>query len=129
MKLWLSSSDNDAFARTLDVERVFALRARLPLDMPKLLSTMPAQQRAATTQAPRRPVGAGGERSEPVRLGVRDYTHALFAPKVQHKVSNGVTDLAAAGSSLDGPLAASGGHLWIRRNRANRARGLSDAAP
>jgi hypothetical protein len=36
--------------------------------------TVPAQQRAATTQTPRRPTGAGGgERIEPVRLGVRDH--------------------------------------------------------
>jgi hypothetical protein len=30
-------------------------------------------QNAATTQTPRRPSGAGGVESEPVRLGVRDH--------------------------------------------------------
>ena len=68
-----------------------------------LLSIVPAQQRAATTQTPRRPIGAGGERGASGRLGVRDHhtTHALFALKVQRKVSNGVAGLAAGGSSLD----------------------------
>jgi hypothetical protein len=37
-----------------------------------------------------------GERSEPVRLGVRSHTHALFAREVQCKLSNGID-----GSSLD----------------------------
>jgi hypothetical protein len=40
-----------------------------------------------------------GERSKPIRLGIRVHTHALFAGKVQRKVRNGVADLAAAGSS------------------------------
>jgi hypothetical protein len=48
--------------RTLEADRVFALRARLRLDISKLLSLLPAQQRAATTQTPRRPIGAGGAR-------------------------------------------------------------------
>src|SRR6266446_10534130 len=47
------------------------------------------------------PSALAGERSEPVRLGVRNHTHALFALKVQRKLSNGVAGFAAAGSSLD----------------------------
>src|SRR5216684_546287 len=47
------------------------------------------------------PSALAGERSEPIWLGVRDHTHALFALKVQRKLSNGVAGLAAAGSSLD----------------------------
>src|SRR5258708_5664682 len=47
------------------------------------------------------PSALAGERSEPIWLGVRDHTHALFARKVQRKLSNGVAGLAAAGSSLD----------------------------
>jgi hypothetical protein len=42
-----------------------------------------------------------GEKSEAIRLAARGHTHALFALKVQRKVSNGVLDCAAAGSSLD----------------------------
>ncbi|MGB7454825.1 MAG: hypothetical protein WBM51_04010, partial [Pseudolabrys sp.] len=61
------------FGRTVDVERALMARARLLLDISKLLSTGSAQQRAATTQTPRRPTGAGGEKSEPLRLGVRDH--------------------------------------------------------
>jgi hypothetical protein len=37
-----------------------------------------------------------------LRLGVRSYTHALFARKVQRKVSNGGPDLTAVAPSLDG---------------------------
>jgi hypothetical protein len=53
--------------------------------------------------APRRPRGAGGgeEPSEAISLALRAHTHALVALKVQHQVSNGVAQLAAAGSSLD----------------------------
>src|SRR5436305_13484660 len=47
------------------------------------------------------PSALAGEKSEPVRLGVRNHTHALFARKVQRKLSNGVAGFAAAGSSLD----------------------------
>jgi hypothetical protein len=39
-----------------------------------------------------------GERSEPVRLGVRSHTHALFAREVQRKLSNGIAGFAALGS-------------------------------
>ena len=49
-----------AFAWTLEADRTLRMRTRLLLDMSKLLSTVPAQQRAATTQTPRRPMGAGG---------------------------------------------------------------------
>jgi hypothetical protein len=33
-----------------------------------------------------------GEKSEAIRLAARGHTHALFALKVQRKVSNGVLD-------------------------------------
>src|SRR5437867_6983318 len=61
-----------------------------------------AQHRAATTQTPRRPIGAGGgeELSRSGSVPVIT-THALFALKVQRKLSNGVAGLATAGSSLD----------------------------
>jgi hypothetical protein len=42
-----------------------------------------------------------GEPSEAISLALRAHTHALVALKVQHQVSNGVAQLAAAGSSLD----------------------------
>src|SRR5262249_18678917 len=61
-----------------------------------------AQQRAATTQTPRRPIGTGGVRGAS-RSGSASVitTHALFARKVQRKLSNGVAGFAAGGSSLD----------------------------
>src|SRR5262249_32114055 len=61
-----------------------------------------AQQRAATTQTPRRPIGAGGVRGAS-RSGSASVitTHALFARKVQRKLSNGVAGFAAGGSSSD----------------------------
>jgi hypothetical protein len=59
--------------------------------------------RPPTTQSPRRPIGAGGVRggSRSGSLSVVT-THALFARKVQRKVSNGVAAFAARGSSLIG---------------------------
>jgi len=59
--------------------------------------------RPPTTQNPRRPIGAGGVRggSRSGSLSVVT-THALFARKVQRKVSNGVAAFAARGSSLIG---------------------------
>src|SRR5499433_3089875 len=71
------------------------VRADLRLDMQKLLSRASAQQRAATTQTPRRPIGAGGVRGAS-RSGSASVitTHALFARKVQRKLSNGVADFA-----------------------------------
>jgi hypothetical protein len=59
--------------------------------------------RAPTTQSPRRPIGAGGVRggSRSGSLSVVT-THALFARKVQRKVSNSVAAFAARGSSLIG---------------------------
>jgi hypothetical protein len=57
---------------------------------------VPAQQRAATTQT------AGGARGASRSGSVSVITtHALFALKVQRKVSNGIAGLAAAGASLD----------------------------
>jgi hypothetical protein len=62
-------------------------------------SIVPAQQRAATTQTPAEAHRRWrGERSEPVRLGVRSHTHALFAREVQRKLSNGIAGFAALGS-------------------------------
>src|SRR5262245_8134854 len=65
-----------------------------------------AQQRAATTQTPRRPIGAGGVRGAS-RSGSASVitTHALFARKVQRKLSNGVAGLPPAD------------HLLIERER------------
>src|SRR5262249_5235467 len=56
-----------------------------------------AQQRAATTQTPRRPIGAGGVRGAS-RSGLASVitTHALFARKVQRKLSDGVAALQPA---------------------------------
>jgi hypothetical protein len=79
-----------AFGRTLDEDRALADRPRLRLDMQTLLSIAPAQHRAATTQTPRRPTRRWrGERSEPSALLSVTTTDALFAGKVQRKVSNG----------------------------------------
>src|SRR5437763_15935170 len=65
------------------------------------LSIVPAQQPAATTQTPRRPIGAGGARGANRSGSVSTTTtHALFALKVQRKVSNGVAGLAAGGTSF-----------------------------
>ena len=60
------------------------------------------KQRAATTQTPRRPIGAGGVRGAS-RSGSASVitTHALLARKVQRKLRNGVAGFAAGGSSSD----------------------------
>src|SRR5262245_6799269 len=75
---------------------------RFALGHAKLLSRASAQQRAATTQTPRRPIGAGGVRGAS-RSGSASVitTHALFARKVRRKLSNGGAGFAAGGSSLD----------------------------
>jgi hypothetical protein len=59
-------------------------------------------KRAATTQTPRRPIGAGGARGAS-RSGSMSVitTHALFALKVQRKVSNGVAGVATGGASAE----------------------------
>src|SRR5262245_58362081 len=54
------------------------VRADLRLDMQKLLSRASAQQRAATTQTPRRPIGAGGVRGAS-RSGSASDTRSLCA--------------------------------------------------
>src|SRR5207302_10900544 len=56
----------------------------------------------ATTQAPRRPIGAGGVRGAS-RSGSASVisTHALFARKVQRKLSNGVAALPPADHLLN----------------------------
>src|SRR5437016_4129954 len=75
---------------------------RFALGHATLLSIVPAQQRAATTQTPRRPIGAGGARGASPSGSVSVITtHALFALKVQRKVSNGIAGLATDGASLD----------------------------
>jgi len=84
-----------AFERTLGIDRALRIRGDLRLDISKILSIVPAQQRAATTQTPRR-WARGASRSGSVSVIT---THALFALKVQRKVSNGIAGLPAAGSS------------------------------
>src|SRR6202521_3707101 len=76
-----------AFDRTLEVDRALMVRARLLLDMPKLLSIVSAQQRAATTQTPRRPSGAGGgeERAGQAQASMTAM-HALFKGEVECKI-------------------------------------------
>src|SRR5262249_20728284 len=89
-----------------------------------------AQQRAATIQTPRRPIGAGGVRGAS-RSGSASVitTHALFARKVQRKLSNGVAGFAAGGSSLDQRLREGAG-CWpparaaYHRRRSSNANGL-----
>src|SRR6516164_4189619 len=85
------------------------LARRFALGHAKLLSRVSAQQHAgglaqqrAATQTPRRPIGAGGVRGTS-RSGSASVitTHALFARKVQRKLSNGGAGFAAGGSSLD----------------------------
>jgi hypothetical protein len=74
-----------ALDRILEAERALIDRARLLLDMSKLLSMVSAQC-APHHPNPRRPNGAGGgERSEPVRLSVR--AHALFTTEVECKMA------------------------------------------
>jgi hypothetical protein len=46
---WPQIRPRAAFARALEEDCAFAIRARLRLDMPKLLSIASAQYRAATT--------------------------------------------------------------------------------
>jgi hypothetical protein len=59
-------------------------------------------RRSRRSGTPRRPIGAGGVRGAS-RSGSASVitTHALFARKVQRKLSNGVAGFAAAGSSSD----------------------------
>src|SRR5438445_10998862 len=59
-----------------------------------------AQQRAATTQTPRRPIGAGGVRGASRSGSSVITTHALFARKVQRKLSNGVASFAPPADHL-----------------------------
>src|SRR5438094_7383994 len=99
-----------AFARTLDEDGTLRVRAPLRLDMQnssqerrrQKIAPGSAQHRAATTQTPRRPIGAGGgeELSRSGSVPVIT-THALFARKVQRKLSNGVAGFSPGGSSLD----------------------------
>jgi hypothetical protein len=90
-----------AFDLTLNEACVLAVRPRLRFDMQH------SSQSCRRNIAPPPPKPRGGTRAWRgrgvglVRLAVRGHTHALFALKVQRKVSNGVAGLTAAGSSLD----------------------------
>jgi hypothetical protein len=66
------------------------------------------QTRAPPPPKPRGgPRGAGGGEEQTGQASLSAITtHALFALKVHRKVSNGVAQLAAAGSSLDRPQTA-----------------------
>jgi hypothetical protein len=78
------------------------MRAGLRLDIKRSSRSYRRNSAAATTQTPRRPFGAGGGRGASRSGSVSTTTtHALFALKVQRKVSNGVAGLAAGGASLD----------------------------
>jgi len=91
--------------RRAGADRIFG-RAGLRLDIQRSSRSCRQQQRAATTQTPRRPIGAGGARGASRSGSVSVITtHALFALKVQRKLSNGVAGFAAGRSS------------WIGRNR------------
>src|SRR5262249_11232800 len=72
---------------------------------------VPAQHRAATTQTPRRPIGAGrGERSEPIRLSLRDTRSLCEESPAQISTIGAVSNAAWA-------LAAA--HLRRRSSNAN----------
>src|ERR1700680_2486572 len=71
--------------RHLEADRALMVRARLLLDMLKLLSIGAAQQRAATTQTPRRPKGAGG--GEGGAGQARATMHAPFKRQVERKMT------------------------------------------
>jgi hypothetical protein len=80
------NSPSTACGRTLDEACALLVRPRSRFDMPKLLSIVPAQHGAATTQTPRGHAALAGERrSQPGSLSVTT-TDALFAGKVQRKV-------------------------------------------
>ena len=90
------------FGLTLDEACAFATRPRLRLDNQ---NSSHSRRRNIAPPLPKPRGGlralAGGEKSEAIRLAVRGHTHALFALKVQRKVSNGVLDWPAPD------------HLWI----------------
>ena len=91
------------FDRTLDVERALLARARLLLDISKLLSIGSAQKRAATTQTPRRPTGAGGggaSRSGSVSV---NHMHAPFKGEVECKMTSGSTEFCVAHLGFEQP--------------------------
>jgi hypothetical protein len=97
-----------ALGRTLDEACAFAVRPRLRLDMPKLLSIVPAatlrRHHQSPTEATGRWRGRGSSRSGSLSVTTTD---ALFAGKVQRKVSNGVVDWPQPH------------HRWIGRNYAS----------
>jgi hypothetical protein len=74
-------------ARAFATDRVFAVRLRLLVDMPKLLSIGAAQQRAATTQKPAEALGRwrGEERAGQARATI----HAPFKRQVERKITPG----------------------------------------
>ena len=61
------------FDRTLDVERALLARAHLLLDISKLLSSGSARCALPPRKPRGGPLALAGERSEPLRLGVRDH--------------------------------------------------------
>jgi len=61
------------FGRTLNEACGLAVRPRLRLDMPKLLSIVPAQHRRHHLNPAEAHGALAGERSKPVRLAVRDH--------------------------------------------------------
>src|SRR5258706_15341618 len=64
------------------------------------------------------PSALAGERSEPIWLGVRDHTHALFALKVQRKLSNG--EIGRASRRERGEISGVAGSL--KKKRSGRGR-------
>src|SRR6478672_4978101 len=89
-----------------------------------LISLMPAQHCAATTETPRRPTALAGPRGAS-RSGSLSMvtTHARFAMKVQHKLRNRVAGSFAAGSFLIGRIGAKFANLSDVARSAKRPRG------
>jgi hypothetical protein len=84
------------FDRTLDVERALMARARLLLDISKLLSIGSAQQRAHhanPAEAHWRWRGRGASRSGSVSVTTM---HALFKGEVERKMTSGSTGFCVA---------------------------------
>jgi hypothetical protein len=84
-----------------DAGAASVVRAGLRLDMQnssqeRRRNSAPEGWRNSAPPSPKR-----GERSKPVRLGLRDHQTHLFARTVQRKLSNGVAGFAAGRSSSD----------------------------
>jgi hypothetical protein len=92
-----------------------------------------AQQRAATTKTPRRPSGAGGVRGASWSGSASVITtHALFARKVQRKLTNGVREGAGCWPPVRAAYPrhcssnASGLHSGIRLGSGEPARAFKE---